>query len=299
MRRAARDAGTKTPLGVRLDEQARSAGFGTWGALLRSDPAVTPYDCDAPGHWDGQGAACMRSTMFSGNEADLLRLCVHQLAADVRGLRFPTMAGLPDGFEALGTQVRLSSWVVAGPSWYARIPWKGEFDNDVFENEITLSRQISTMLADATRDTYSHLGWLVDRPAMRRVFTGATTMVDVRAGRVHRVAVRLNQHGGVVWEARLDVGYQVIISIEENLPYVQGDDLATAEAMIATAAIGGHADPRDLGLIPFASVRKRQDGEPFAYKVRQGDLGRLAGIACRMADANPIPWPLGTVQTAA
>ena len=52
-------------------------------------------------------------------------------------------------------------------------------------------------------------------------------------------------------------------------------------------------DPRAMGLVPFAPVRRRQDGEAFAYKVREEDMGRLYGFSCRMADPEPIAWRLG------
>lgn len=206
VRRSARADDPSLPLGVRLDRQARDHGFGTWSALLAADPAETPYDCPSPGRWDGEGAACHSSTSFVGTEADLLRLCVLQLAADVRAIDFEAIAGPGCDFEAMGAPHRLTSWVWVRPNWCARLPCDAAtFDHDVQE---ATERRIQDALSAGTANMDSHLSSLMSRKAMMKAFHGSTCVVDVRGGHVHRVAIRLMQNGEFIWEARIDVGYR-------------------------------------------------------------------------------------------
>lgn len=280
MRREARQDDTSVPLGVRLDAQARRHGFGTWSALVASDPAVTPYDLvgPAPHHRDVVPPSASRE--FQGDEARLMRSCLDQFATDLREMDL----GMPgaDDFDAVAALTRYAPNMRGFSGWVTKPRLRDGFTPEESEASYSQGAAIAETLSRTVVASRQLAQDIMDRDAMGRAFAGFGFLVDVREGRLHRVSVRLMQHS-VYWELRADVGCHLRITVAPCHPPIEPVDLVGAERLVADAAGIQNVDPRAMGFMPFGPARRRREPCSFAYENWHLDTGLVRGIECRIA----------------
>lgn len=296
IRRAARSGDKNVALATRLDTEARLHGFGTWSSLLAADEAHTPGTCPAPFAWRTDIVRHRMPVARTGEEADMLRGVVYAYAAAIRTMDLFEEAGEGRSFEAFATIGRVSRIRQGSASWNARFPYfdDGEFDNDAYEKSLHRNARLSSRLLMATRDAEFYLRTLLDWPTIAAEFHGPVVFLDVRDGGIHRVGVRLVQHGGITWEARLDIGYSVVVTMDGEHPDREPSDTEEAAALLADAAPHG-LQLRDMGLVPFAPAVRRAEGlwphaSGHAYENQGGDRGCIRGVVCRMVDTRRTMW---------